>query len=353
MVPSDATDEDGNCVEEADAAPEGNTVNVALDYYAVVTGNDPTLVLPSVDYVMADDVANTMFTCGKARRSLVAAPLRQAGRALEGGDKVDCVAVLSSPTEKVVKGETCPPSVAVAANQSCAVVQGGLMLTVSDASNKDAAESQAYEIIKNGFTSDKYTDEIEGLESLIMKSLAPAAATSGLHSSNNAAESNTVLSPAAAAVLSVGLIAFIALALMALRHKRKRDRAYNEFYDDDHDLYAKDTSSTDGSSLGAYVVDGVNGNDILNDLALQHRNQVDVHICNSATCQICNGRQTTFIQTGDNDTISEMYPDEFEIENDRTRSFEYFSRPDASSPEFSNPANIRPRLYEVEDTVSL
>jgi hypothetical protein len=325
---------------------------VAIEYYAVVDGTDPTYVLPALDYVMADDVANSMFTCGTARRSLVTAPLRQGGRALEGTG-VDCVAVDSSPTEKVVNGETCPESVKVEADQSCSVVKGGLMLTVSDSSDKAAAESQAYGIISNGFTSGKYAGEIEGLDSLIMKSLAPSAAVSGSQTNNYMAESAAALSPVAAAMLSLGLIAFIALALMALRHKRKRDRAYNEFYDDDHDLFAKDTSSTDGSSLGAYVVDGVNGNDILNDLALQHRNQVDVHHCNSATCQICNGRQTTFIETGDNDTISEMYPDQFEIENDRNKSFEYISRPDASSPEFSNPANIRPRLYEVEDTVSL
>ena len=352
-MPSDATDEDGNCAVEADAVPDGNTVDVPIEYYAVVNGEDATYVLPALDYTMATDVANSMFTCGKARRSLVTAPLRQGGRALEGTSGVDCVAVNSSPTEKVVNGEICPESVKVEDGQSCHVVKGGLMLTVSDSSDKAAAESQAYGIINDGFTTGKYAGEIDGLDSLIMKSLAPAAATSGLQSSNNMADTTAVLSPVAAAMLSVGLIAFIALALVALRHKRKRDRAYNEFYDDDHDLFAKDTSSTDGSSLGAYVVDGVNGDDILNDLALQHRNQVDVHHCNSATCQICNGRQTTFIETGDNDTISEMYPDQFEIENDRTKSFEYFSRPDASSPEFSNPANIRPRLYEVEDTVSL
>lgn len=349
-MPSDATDEEGNCVEEADAVPDGNTVDVAVEYYAIVD-KDLTIVLPSLDYVMATDVANEMFTCGQSRRSLVTAPLRQGGRALEGG--VGCVAVNSSPTEKEDKDQTCPESVKVEDGQSCHVVKGGLMLTVSDSSDTAAAESQAYGIINDGFTSGQYASEIDGLDSLIMKSLAPAAATSGLQSNNNMADTTAALSPVAAAMLSVGLIAFIALALVALRHKRKRDRAYNEFYDDDNDLYAKDTSSTDGSSLGAYVVDGVNGDDILNDLALQHRNQVDVHHCNSATCQICNGRQTTFIETGDNDTISEMYPDQFEIENDRTKSFEYFSRPDASSPEFSNPANIRPRLYEVEDTVSL
>ena len=140
------------------------------------------------------------------------------------------------------------------------------------------------------------------------------------------------------------MIAFIALALLAFRHKRKRGSAYNEFDDDfDDDLVIKETSSTTDGSL----------DDILRDLDNAYGNQVDVHQCNSAMCQICNpGRQTVFIDAGDNDTVSEMYPDQFEV-GDRNRSFEYMAKPGAARPRFDNPANIRPRLYEADDSVDL
>ena len=343
-------DENGNCaVEKVEEAPEGNEQEVEIKkYYAVFdkydTSFDQTIVITELDYVMAQYVADNMF-CNTSRRSLISNPLRHRGRALDGMSH-SCVGVSSEPEEIIIEGE-CPLSVQVDVGQTCYVMKGGVSLIVSDDSTDKTGE--AFDILSTGFSTGAIASQIPELVSLTMASDETAAAaviaqSETVDETNIAASQSAALTPVATAMLSLGLIAFIALALVALRQKRKRDRAYNEFYDDDDDLVGKDTSSTDSS---------FDGNDILSDLALQKCNHVDVHRCSSAMCQICNGRrQTTFIETGDNDTVSEIFPDEFEVANEK-RSFEYFSKPDASSPRFDNPANIRPRLYEVEDTVSL
>jgi len=331
------------CVVEAEGAAAGTTVEVGIEYYAtMLSGNDP---LPILDYNLAKYVAHDMFSCAteRQRRLLLSSnpiPLRRWGRALGEGD---CVGVNSVPDETST-GEC---GFLVEEGQSCTAVAGGVSLVVSDSAATESAENRAIDSINTAFDSGVFTTEdseyyVAGLVALQMKPAAvevPAATAGTTISSKQAAEAP--ISAAGAAVLSLGLIAFIALALMAIRHKRKRDSAYDEFDDDDLDLAAKDTSSTDGSL-----------DDILRDLDYAYGNQVDVHHCTSAMCRICNGQQTTFIEVGDNDTVTEAYPEEFEI-GDKQRSFEYMTKPGVSSPRFDNPANIRPRLYEVEDTVDL
>ncbi|KAK1742986.1 hypothetical protein QTG54_006583 [Skeletonema marinoi] len=340
-----ATAVEDSCVVEASSPADGTTVVVPIEYSAVM--KDGTTPLPILDYMIAEYVAYGMFSCAKARarRSLQASyPLRKGGRALE---ELGCVGINSEP-EEVATGESC--DLAVVDGQSCSVVEGGVGLVISDPATEDAAKEKALGSINTAFSNNVFTDSnsnyyVPGLVALEMnqekeEKVIPAATAATIDSSEAA---TAPISTAGAVVLSLGLIAFIALALMAFRHKRKRDSAYDEFDDDFDDLAAKETSSTDGSL-----------DDILRDLDNAYGNQVDVHHCNSAMCQICNGKQTMFIDAGDNDTVSEMYPEQFEVGGaDRNRSFEYTAKPGASSPRFDNPANIRPRLYEVEDTVDL
>jgi len=340
-----ATAVEDSCVVEASSPADGTTVVVPIEYSAVT--EDGTTPLPILDYMIAEYVAYDMFSCAKARarRSLQASyPLRKGGRALE---ELGCVGINSKP-EEVATGESC--DLAVVDGQSCSVVEGGVGLVISDPATEDAAKEKALGSINTAFSNNVFTDSnsnyyVPGLVALEMnpekeEKVIPAATAATINSSEAA---TAPISTAGAVVLSLGLIAFIALALMAFRHKRKRDSAYDEFDDDFDDLAAKETSSTDGSL-----------DDILRDLDNAYGNQVDVHHCNSAMCQICNGKQTMFIDAGDNDTVSEMYPDQFEVGgSDRNRSFEYTAKPGALSPRFDNPANIRPRLYEVEDTVDL
>jgi len=343
---SGATAVEDSCLVEASSPADGTTVVVPIEYSAVM--EDGTTPLPILDYMIAEYVAYDMFSCAKARarRSLQASyPLRKGGRALE---ELGCVGINSEP-EEVATGESC--DLAVEAGQSCSVVEGGVGLVISDPATEDAAKEKALGSINTAFSNNVFTDSnsnyyVPGLVALEMnpekeEKVIPAATAPATINSSEAA--TAPISTAGAVVLSLGLIAFIALALMAFRHKRKRDSAYDEFDDDFDDLAAKETSSTDGSL-----------DDILRDLDNAYGNQVDVHHCNSAMCQICNGNQTMFIDAGDNDTVSEMYPDQFEVGGaDRNRSFEYSAKPGVSSPRFDNPANIRPRLYEVEDTVDL
>jgi len=341
-----ATAVEDSCVVEASSPADGTTVVVPIEYSAVT--EDGTTPLPILDYMIAEYVAYDMFSCAKARarRSLQASyPLRKGGRALE---ELGCVGINSEPEEVAIPGESC--DLAVEDGQSCSVVEGGVGLVISDPATEDAAKEKALGSINTAFSNNVFSDSnsnyyVPGLVALEMnpekeEKVIPAATAATINSSEAA---SAPISTAGAVVLSLGLIAFIALALMAFRHKRKRDSAYDEFDDDFDDLAAKETSSTDGSL-----------DDILRDLDNAYGNQVDVHHCNSAMCQICNGKQTMFIDAGDNDTVSEMYPDQFEVGgSDRNRSFEYTAKPGALSPRFDNPANIRPRLYEVEDTVDL
>lgn len=344
-------DKDTCVVESETAALDGNTVGLEIKYYATMEGNT-TGVLSELDYQVASFVAAKMFGCGtetERRVLLSSTPLRKGGRALEGGGG-GCVGVISDPTEEAT-GD-CGDAITVGVGESCSAVEGGVTLVLSDPTNQDAAVERAMLSINDAFKINAFTREdshyyVPKLLALTMGNSGDdnevAAATTGINSSMTRNEAAAPISAAGAAVLSVGLIAFIALALLAFRHKRKRGSVYDEFDDFEDDLAAKDTSSTDGSL-----------DDILRDLDNAYGNQVDVHHCNSAMCPICNGKQTTFIDAGDNDTVSEMYPDQFEIgDNQRNRSFEYMAKPGASSPRFDNPANIRPRLYEVEDTVEL
>lgn len=355
-MPSSTVDQGTEtCAVTADASATGTTVDVPIKYYAVTNnGTDP---FSALDYTMADYVSSIMFTCGNntqepARRTLSTTPLRTiGGRALADGEEItDCVGVNSNPGETVISKEGCPDSINTSEDEVCSVLEGGVTLVLHDSStNQDAASKKATNAINNAFENGVFTNadsayNVAGIVSLKMTDSSDdtaAAATPGEIKGAQAA--TTTLSSVGAAMLSLGLIAFIALVLMALRIKRKRDRTYDEFWEDDNDLAAKDTGSTDDSFIDS--------DDILRDLAFN--NQVDVHHCTSATCQICAGRQTIFIDTGDNDTISEVYPYEFETANERNKSFEYIAKPEASSPRFDNPANIRPRLYEVEDTVHL
>ena len=333
-----------SCVVAATAAANGTTVEVPIEYYAVMEGGTNE-TLPVLDYMMAEYVAYDLFSCATERVRRTLHPQR-GGRALED---VGCVGVNSDP-EEIATGESC--DLPVEAGQSCTVVTGGVSLVVSDSSTEEAANTKAVDSINAAFTKNAFTNSssqfyVKGLITLERRSVeepvvAPATGTGTDGISMETSEAAvTPISTAGAIVLSLGLIAFIALALVALRHKRKRDSAYNEF-DDDFDLVAKETDSTDDSL-----------DDILRDLDNAYGNQVDVHHCTSATCPICTGRQTVFIPAGDNDTVSEMYPDEFEVDNNRNRSFEYKAKPGAKSPRFDNPAVIRPRLYEAEDTVDL
>ncbi len=340
------------CVIEASSAANGTAVQVPIDYQAVTV--DGSSVLPVLDYTMAEYVAHDLFSCAKARgrRSLQSPNLHryEFGRDLED---LGCVGVNSDPDE-VATDTSCDPAILLTleTGQSCNVVGGGVSLVLDDCTNQAAAEAKALGSINTAFSNGVFTNSssyyyVPGLVSLEMGApeqqvVAPVVAPpANIESSRSA---TAPISTAGAIVLSLGLIAFIALALMAFRHKRKRDSVYDEFDDDSDDLAAKGTSSTDDGSL----------DDILRDLDNAYGNQVDVHHCNSAMCQICNGGRTQFIETGDNDTVSEMYPDEFEVgAAARNRSFEYKAKPGTASPRFDNPANIRPRLYEVEDTVDL
>lgn len=344
----------GSCVIEASAAANGTAAQVPIEYQAVTV--DGSSVLPVLDYTMAEYVAHDLFSCAKARarRSLQSAnPLRKGGRALQD---LGCVGVNSDPDEIAATDKSCDPAILLTleTGQSCNVVEGGVSLVLDDCTNEEAAKAKALGSMNTAFSNDVFTNSssyyyVPGLVSLEMvqpqpedqQVIAPVVEPKEIQTSES---STPPISTTGAIVLSLGLIAFIALALMAFRHKRKRDSVYDEFDDDFDDLAAKETSSTDDGSL----------DDILRDLDNAYGNQVDVHHCNSAMCQICNGRQTQFIETGDNDTVSEIYPEEFEIgAAARNRSFEYKAKPGASSPRFDNPANIRPRLYEVEDTVDL
>ena len=331
---------------EASSQASGTLVELPLTYQAVFKEGSGSSVLDRLDWVMANYAAYELFSCGGRRMMQSSTPFHTGGRAL---DELGCVGVNSDPKETV----TGPCTVTVEDGQLCRFVEGGLSLITNDDSTAtaDAAKEKALEAIETAVSNDVFTDSnsdhyVPGLVSITLdppeQVVAPATTTPG--SSIKSAESATApISAAGAVVLSLGLIAFIALALLAFRHKRKRDSAYDEFDDDfEDDLVAKETSSTDGSL-----------DDILRDLDNAYGNQVDVHQCNSAMCQICNGRQTMFIDAGDNDTVSEMYPDQFEIGADRTRSFEYTAKPGASRPRFDNPANIRPRLYEADDSVDL
>jgi len=344
-----------SCVVEASSPADGALVEVPIEYQAVTV--DGSSVLPVLDYTMAEYVAHDLFSCAKvrARRVLQSSKsLRKGGRSLE---ELGCVGVNSDPDEIAATDGSCDPAIllTVEAGQSCDVVGGGVSLVLGDSATEEAAKEKALGSINTAFSNNVFTNSssyyyVPGLVALEMvqvppppaqeeKVIAPVVTPPNIESSE---ASTPPISTTGAIVLSLGLIAFIALALMAFRHKRKRDSTYDEFDDDVDDLAAKETSSTDESL-----------DEILRDLDNAYGNQVDVHHCNSATCPICNGRQTQFIDTGDNDTVSEMYPDEFEIGADRNRSFEYKAKPGTSSPRFDNPANIRPRLYEVEDTVDL
>mmetsp|Transcript_7757 Transcript_7757/g.12787 ORF Transcript_7757/g.12787 Transcript_7757/m.12787 type:complete len:490 (-) Transcript_7757:1276-2745(-) len=339
-------DAEDSCVVEASSQASGTLVELPLTYQAVFVEGSGSTVLDRLDWVMANYAAYDLFSCGGRRMMQSSTPFHTGGRAL---DELGCVGVNSDPKETVT-GKPC--TVTVEDGQLCRFVEGGLSLITNGDSTAEAAKEKALEAIETAVSNDVFTDSnsdhyVPGLVSITLgdppeQVVAPATTTPG--SSIKSAESATApISAAGAVVLSLGLIAFIALALLAFRHKRKRDSAYDEFDDDfEDDLVAKETSSTDGSL-----------DDILRDLDNAYGNQVDVHQCNSAMCQICNGRQTMFIDAGDNDTVSEMYPDQFEIGADRTRSFEYTAKPGASRPRFDNPANIRPRLYEADDSVDL
>lgn len=336
-----------SCVVESSSQPDGTSVELELNYEIVVVDGAGADVLNRLDFVWTQIGAEEVFGC--SRRTLQSSADRF-GRDLED---LGCVAINSDPEETVTGACTVSPAV----GQICRVVEGGVTLIIADTSDADAAKAKgqaakdkASGAIVSAANSDALTDPnsryyVPGLISINMNPSAPVAATATPASNIKSSEAATApISTAGAVVLGLGLIAFIALALLAFRHKRKRGSAYNEFDDDfDDDLVIKETSSTTDGSL----------DDILRDLDNAYGNQVDVHQCNSAMCQICNpGRQTVFIDAGDNDTVSEMYPDQFEV-GDRNRSFEYMAKPGAARPRFDNPANIRPRLYEADDSVDL
>ena len=337
-----------SCVVESSSQPDGTSVELELNYEIVFVDGAGADVLTRMDYVWTHIAGTSVFGC--SRRTLQSSADRF-GRDLED---LGCVAINSDPEETVTGACTVSPA---AAGQICRVVEGGVTLIIADTSDADAAKAKgqaakekASGAIVSAARSGTLTDPnssnyVPGLISINMNPSTPVAATAAPASNIKSSEAATApISTAGAVVLGLGLIAFIALALLAFRHKRKRGSAYNEFDDDfDDDLVVKETSSTTDGSL----------DDILRDLDNAYGNQVDVHQCNSAMCQICNpGRQTVFIDAGDNDTVSEMYPDQFEV-GDRNRSFEYMAKPGAARPRFDNPANIRPRLYEADDSVDL
>ena len=183
-------------------------------------------------------------------------------------------------------------------------------------------------------------------------------------------EKNAAISPVGIGLVTVGLIAILALATMFLIHKRRSSaESYNEFEDEDDDLADKATDvSSVGSRQRAYVVGEEGsivtrathdtrflyaGNETGNDN--DDANQIDVHHCTSAMCPICNGKETVFVNA--NDEVDSVETEGYEYEYDgqevigkKKRSFEYEPKDDATPPSFDNPAGIE-RPYVVDNTI--
>mmetsp|Transcript_35519 Transcript_35519/g.65122 ORF Transcript_35519/g.65122 Transcript_35519/m.65122 type:complete len:766 (+) Transcript_35519:40-2337(+) len=234
------------------------------------------------------------------------------------------------------------------------------------------------------------------------------AATTG---SGEATIQSSSMETVGISLTSLGLAAFIGLALIVVVRKRRwsnnaKGESYNEFKDDD-DLEEDDDKRTDvdddsylmpstpntlastppasalfknsqtrSRSKSAYVV-GEEGSVYTNathdtqsylvNTSLESGNgndddqQVDVHHCTSAVCPICNGRETVFVSAlaEDNEATttrssSSSNPEGYEFRyNTATfgkRSFEYEPKEKVSSPKFRNPSGIE-RPYVVDNTV--
>ena len=184
-------------------------------------------------------------------------------------------------------------------------------------------------------------------------------------------EKNTAISPVGIGLVTVGLVAILALATMFLIHKRRSSaESYNEFENEDDDLADKATeTSSVASKQRAYVIGEEGsiytsathdtrflhapGNEMGNDN--DDANQIDVHHCTSAMCPICNGKETVFVNA--NDEVESVETEGYEYEYDgkevigkKKRSFEYEPKDDATPPSFDNPAGIE-RPYVVDNTI--
>ena len=176
--------------------------------------------------------------------------------------------------------------------------------------------------------------------------------------------SENKMSPVGISLLTIGLVAIVALGTMFLIAKNRSAESYSEFEDEDGDFDDKRTETmSENDGKRAYVmgeegsvytsathdtrfIPGVamagaemgNGND--------DSNQVDVHHCTSAMCPICNGKETVFINALDDES---QEPEGYEI-YDNGEKIGTRTRSDVTPPSFDNPAEIE-RPYVVDNTI--
>mmetsp|Transcript_5216 Transcript_5216/g.10182 ORF Transcript_5216/g.10182 Transcript_5216/m.10182 type:complete len:897 (-) Transcript_5216:384-3074(-) len=192
------------------------------------------------------------------------------------------------------------------------------------------------------------------------------------------------LSTIGIALISVGSVLLVGMALVATRkRKRVQERSYAEFYDDEgndldidkDELNGSDTtsnSSFDGNSPSpskkAYVyneegsVFSSDTQNIIDDLKNSEGRRLDfatvhdVHNCSSATCEVCRPQRSHaphFIQAYDAESDAETVEQGFEF----SLVSPYKPKVKPESPKFQNPASIgasrerNQRGYICEDTV--
>ena len=243
---------------------------------------------------------------------------------------------------------------------------------------RDAMNAGASPFLEGSEEEEYAVPGLLGLRYIAGRARGGGATTVGAATRGAAARSATMETLGASLlVVGLGTLAVLALALVVVRKRRRAD-AYSAFRDDDpgegSDKGTADDLSTvslaprtgkaayvvgqEGSlytdaTRGARAVDasfdtGESGNGNGDD------QQVDVHHCTSATCLICHGKPTTFVNAFEDEdgAGSEGY----ELGYDRHASSSHSSYERASKnegqrpPAFHNPARIA-RPYVVEDTV--
>ncbi|KAL7463360.1 hypothetical protein ACHAXS_003735 [Conticribra weissflogii] len=193
------------------------------------------------------------------------------------------------------------------------------------------------------------------------------------------------LSSLGIALLSVGTVLLVGVALVATRkRKRVRERSYAEFYDDginddldvDKDPFDGSETASDSSFDGntpsprkkAYVCNeeesifSSDTQNIIDDLRNSEGRRLDfaavhdVHNCSSATCEVCRpgrSQDLRFVRAYDAESDAETVEQGFEF----SLVSPYNPKIKPESPKFENPASIgasrehNQRGYICEDTV--
>ena len=331
---------------------------------------------------------NTLMECNGRRALLFEIALQE--NLDERGLEEECVVVGmdSDPVDTVTEDPCDPPA------DDCVVIVGKMRTYTSGPGCVEQSENDALTAIMGGMNDDdtfladsgtKYA--VAGLTGTKFLTgtnppdntvaVPPPDQTNNIDkaitSEESAVPTGSPISNVGIAMLVLGILAIIALLVfMLVVKKRKQADKYKEFGDEEKDM---DDGKTDISvsehKKRAYVV-GEEGSIYTNAthdtraLGLHNKaeygnsngddQQVDVHHCTSATCPICMGKETVFVNAMDDES---MEPEGYEFsynkagapEQSRDGSFEYEPNGDVSSPTYDNPAEIE-RPYVVDDTVA-